>query len=96
MHTCALQNLGCLKQKFKTFSKVGATHLLSDHKNYTVPNCTMPWHQSMLGMNKYNDTENLCNSEDAYNLYFIDYEFLNSALKGDLNDPLNKCKGKCK
>ena len=37
----------------------------------------MPWHQSMLGYQTYNDTEvTTCDSEDAYTLYALDYDFI--------------------
>ena len=43
----------------------------------------------MLGIHEYNDTDvNVCNSDDAYTVYFIDYEFMLKALQGKA-----KCKG---
>ena len=54
-----------------------------DDYNYTVPNCTTPWHQSMLGIHEYNDKDvNVCSSDDAYNLYYIDYDFMLKAMQG--------------
>ena len=86
----------CLKQEFKNYSTVGTTHLL-DGSNYTFPNCTMPWHQSMLGITSYNGTENICSADDSYTLYYLDYTFLSNALKGDSCKPPEcfppKCQG---
>ena len=80
---------GCLKEEFKEYSKVGTNYSFAGGINYTFPNCTTPWHQSMLGINEYNDTDvNVCNSDDAYTVYFIDYEFMLKALQGKA-----KCKG---
>ena len=46
----------------------------------------------MLGITDYNDTNvNVCNVEEANNLYILDYEFMNNALKGK-----SKCKGNMK
>ena len=79
-----------MKEDFKVYSKVGATYTF-DGWNYTYPNCTTPWHQSMLGITKYNDDDvNVCNSYDAYDVYYIDYKFAEKALQGKSK----KCKGK--
>ena len=81
--------IGCLKEEFKIYSKVGLNYTF-DGQNYTYPNCTTPWHQSMLGITEYNDEDvNVCSSDDAYTLYSIDYKFAETALKGESKH----CKG---
>ena len=53
-----------------------------DEKTEKYPNCTMPWHQSMLGKQSYNESDiKPCNGNDAYILYRLDYEFLQSGAK---------------
>ena len=45
----------------------------------------------MFGITKYKDEDvNVCNSDDAYDMYMIDYKFLEKALMGKSE----KCKGK--
>ena len=53
-----------------------------DGKFEKYPNCTMPWHQSMLGDHNYSETNNKpCFGEDGYMLYRLDYEFLSDGVK---------------
>ena len=81
--------LDCLKQEFKLHSIVGKAHNtdLRGH-SYTYPNCTIPWHQSMLGIFAYNDTEvKECNAwehgmtrDERWDLYLLDYDFMKKAI----------------
>ena len=42
----------------------------------------MPWHQSMLGVRDYNESDiKPCAVENGYMLYRLDYEFLSNATK---------------
>lgn len=78
-----------MRQEFKEYSTVGKTYDL-DGDEYTYPNCTMSWHQSMLGILKYNDSEvEVCNQYDAGTLYELDYFFLRKA-----SQMTTRCKGK--
>ena len=66
-----------LKTDFKKYSTVGKTHTFEKIWKYTYPNCTMPWHQSMLGLQAYNQTDMIaCSKTDAYTLWYLDYLFL--------------------
>ena len=59
--------------------------------NYTYPNCTVPWHQSMLGINDYNETEaQVCNDTAYWSTYRLDYDFMEKANSGKNK----KCLGK--
>ena len=60
---------------------MGTEHEI-DGKIEKYPNCTMPWHQSMLGVRDYNETDvKPCAGENGYMLYRLDYEFLSNATK---------------
>ena len=84
----------CLKHQFKEHSTIGAEHKIQGVTGkmeiFKYPNCTMPWHQSMLGIQKYNDTDWLpCNQTDGYTLYVMDYDYIKQAAA--FNYP--KCEG---
>ena len=80
---------GCLRQEFKEYCTVGKTYDI-DGDEYTYPNCTMPWHQSMLGILEYNDSEvEVCNEADSSTLNNLDYLFLRKA-----SQKTTRCKGK--
>ena len=83
--------VGCIKNNFKDYSTVGKEHQVYGTTTHSYPNCTMPWHQSMLEDQLYNETEmEPCNSNDAYTLYLLNYEF---AQKGaNMNN--SACMGK--
>ena len=78
-----------MKEEFKQYSSAGKAYNVDGDK-YTYPNCTTPWHQSMLGMSKYNDSDvEVCNEDDSYTLYRLDYLFLEKATQ-----MVNMCKGR--
>ena len=81
----------CLKEEFKEHSLVGKTyHLYFGNTIYKYPNCTLPWHQSMLGIFQYNDADvTPCNQTEFYALWWLDYTFLQEATTGG-----TKCLGK--
>ena len=86
--------LECLKSDYKKHSETGSVHLFYG-KNYTYPNCTMPWQQSMLGkhLDTTSDDEDelvTCDGTLLDNLFYLDYEFLKIAARGDNPNCLGK------
>ena len=80
---------GCLKDYFKEFSTIGNRHT-SFGEQYEYPNCTMPWHQSMLGkFNNYDTQTRSCNREEHTSLYTLDGEFMLRATRKNVS----KCPG---
>ena len=84
----------CLKSDYKAHSVPGSVHLVYG-KNYTYPNCTMPWQQSMLGKHwspTSDDEDELVTCDDtlANTLGYLDYEFLKIAARGDNPNCLGK------
>ena len=84
----------CLKSDYKAHSVPGSVYLM-DGYNYTYPNCTMPWQQSMLG--KHWDTSSndedeapTCDDTLANTLMYLDYDFLKIAARGDNPNCLGK------
>ena len=66
---------GCLKTSFRSRSKPGKNHTVQDEP-YTVPNCTAPWHQSLLDEQSYDENNyTVCDSDERYSLYLLDYDF---------------------
>ena len=79
--------LECLKSDYKKHSEIGSVHLVYGY-NYTYPNCTMPWQQSMLGKHWDKSSNNedelvTCDGTLLNNLFYLDYEFLKIAARGD-------------
>ena len=61
-------------------------------KKQTYPNCTTPWHESMLGNKKYfkgNSTNKSCNEKEKQKLVRMDTSFIKHSLKSENA----KCKG---
>ena len=87
--------LDCVKDEFKSLSKVGESNFpykeagSKKTRNVSFPNCTTPWHQSLLGILDYNETDvTVCDSVDAFLLYKLDYQFIDNVVKGK-----SKCTG---
>ena len=86
LSTAILTISECLKSDYKAHSVPESVYVV-DGYNYTYPNCTMPWQQSMLGKHwsvTYNEDEVLtCDDILANTLFYLDYEFLKIAARGD-------------
>ena len=73
--------LECLKTEYKRISIAGTEHTFDGSTN-KYPDCTMPWHQSMLDDRNYNESNvKPCFGEDGYILYRLDYDFLSNGTK---------------
>ena len=84
---------GCLKTSFRSRSKPGKNHTVQDEP-YSVPNCTAPWHQSLLDEQSYDASNStVCDSDDRYSLYLLDYDFSQGG--ANMNETKTGCKGKC-
>ena len=65
-----------MKTDFKEYSTVGKKYEIWA-TNYSYPNCTMPWHQSMLEDQSYNETKmEQCKGDDIFTLWALDYQFV--------------------
>ena len=83
---------GCLKTSFRSRSKPGENHTVQDEP-YTVPNCTAPWHQSLLDEQSYDASNStVCDSDDRYSLYLLDYDFSQGG--ANMNEKKTGCMGK--
>ena len=72
--------LACLKEEYK--KAIVTEHTLSEGTKQRYPNCTMPWHQSMLGEQNYNESIiTPCSGADGYTLYRLDYDFISNGTK---------------
>ena len=70
----------CLKEEYK--HTIVKEHTLMEGNVTRYPNCTMPWHQSMLGEQNYNESIiRPCTGDDAYILYRLDYDFISNGTK---------------
>ena len=78
----------------KNYSNPGRNHTVEPSGELvTVPNCTSPWHQSMLDEQFYDeDTATICNKTDLNSLYFLDYDFSQGG--ANMNETKTGCKGK--
>ena len=85
----------CLKSDYKAHSVPGSVYLM-DGYNYTYPNCTMPWQQSMLGKHLGDTSSNgedevlTCDDTLANTLMYLDYDYLKIAARGDNPNCLGK------
>ena len=83
---------GCLKASFRGRSRPGKNHTVGGEP-YTVPNCTAPWHQSMLDEQSYDrNSSSVCNSDERYSLYLLDYDFSQGG--ANMNKTKTECMGK--
>ena len=82
---------GCLKTSFKSRSKPGKNHTVGGEP-YTVPNCTAPWHQSLLDEQDHDGSiSTVCNSSDLNSLYLLDYDFIQGG--ANVNEAKTGCMG---
>ena len=86
---------GCLKKRLKGYSEPGKNHTVEPSgQTVTVPNCTSPWHQSLLDEQYYDeDVSPVCNRTDLNYLYLLDYDFCQGG--ANMNETKTGCKGKC-
>ena len=95
MYIIILTIIECLKSDYKAHSVPGSVYLM-DGYNYTYPNCTMPWKQSMLGKHlgdtSSNDEDEVLTCDDtlANTLMYLDYDYLKIAARGDNPNCLGK------
>ena len=92
---CQILLAGCLKTRLKNYSEPGRNHTVeASGQTVTVPNCTSPWHQSLLDEQYYDeDISTVCNRSDLNTLYLLDYDFSQGG--ANMNETKTGCRGKC-